>query len=101
MPYTQLLEQIDIFSDLDTDRLRQISDVCTERRYEKGDIVFHENTDSDQLYVILQGEVEIQVDRLVDDVCCIAGGGYHTDWYLSGSRLPHSRDKWGQRLFVQ
>lgn len=62
MPYTQLLEQIDIFSDLDTEQLRQISEVCTERRYEKGDIVFRENTDSDELYVILQGEVEIQVD---------------------------------------
>jgi CRP-like cAMP-binding protein len=62
MPYTPLLEQIEIFADLGTERLRRISDMCTERRYEKGDIIFHENTKSDELYVILQGEVEIQVD---------------------------------------
>ncbi|MEJ2556403.1 MAG: cyclic nucleotide-binding domain-containing protein [Anaerolineae bacterium] len=62
MPYTRLLEQIDIFSDLDTERLERICSICTERRYEKDDIIFHENTKSDELYIILQGEVEILVD---------------------------------------
>lgn len=62
MPYTPLLEQIDIFADLNPERLSRISSICTERRYEQGAIIFHENTKSDELYVILQGEVEIQVD---------------------------------------
>ncbi len=62
MPYTPLLEQIDIFADLDAEQLRQISNICTERRYEKGDVIFYENTKSDELYVILRGQVEIQVD---------------------------------------
>ena len=65
MPYTHLLEQIEIFSDLDPVRLGWISAICTERRYELGDIIFHENTRSDELFVILQGEVEIQVDPKV------------------------------------
>jgi len=62
MSYTQWLEQVDIFSDLDQERLGRIANICTERHYEKGDIIFHENTDSDELYLILKGEVEIQVD---------------------------------------
>jgi len=62
MPYTHLLEQIEIFADLDNERLRRISAICTERLYEPGDVIFHENTQSDELFVILQGEVEIQVD---------------------------------------
>lgn len=62
MPYTALLEQIEIFTDLNQQRLQRISDICSERRYEQGDIIFHENTNSDELYVILHGEVEIQVD---------------------------------------
>ncbi len=62
MPYTQLLEQVDIFSDLDVERLERISSICTERRYERGDIIFYENTKSDELYIILLGEVEILVD---------------------------------------
>jgi CRP-like cAMP-binding protein len=62
MPYTQLLEQVEIFGDLDTERLQRISAICSERRYEPDDVIFHENTNSDELFVILQGEVEIQVD---------------------------------------
>jgi CRP/FNR family cyclic AMP-dependent transcriptional regulator len=62
MPYTHLLEQIEIFADLGTARLQHVSTICTERHYEPGDIIFHENTNSDELYLILQGEVEIQVD---------------------------------------
>ena len=59
MPYTHLLEQVEIFSDLDRERLQRISAICTERRYEPDDLIFRENTDSDELFVILQGEVEI------------------------------------------
>lgn len=62
MPYAHLLEHVDIFTDLDTDRLKRISDICVEHHYEKGDIIFHENTKSDELYIILEGEVEIQLD---------------------------------------
>lgn len=62
MPYTHLLEQVDIFADLDAERLERISSICMERRYEQNDLIFQENTDSDELYIIIQGEVEIQVD---------------------------------------
>jgi CRP-like cAMP-binding protein len=62
MPYAPLLEQIDIFAELNTEQLQRLSDICTERRYGRDDIIFRENTKSDELYVILRGEVEIQVD---------------------------------------
>ena len=62
MPYSHLLEQIEIFADLGKERLQRISAICIERRYEPSDIIFHENTKSDELYLILHGTVEIQVD---------------------------------------
>ncbi len=62
MPYAHLLEQVDIFADLDKERLERIASACVERRYAQGDLIFRENTNSDELYVILQGEVAIQVD---------------------------------------
>ena len=62
MPHASLLEQIEVFADLSPDQLERISDICTERRYDHGDVIFHENTNSDELYVILKGAVEIQVD---------------------------------------
>jgi len=65
MPYTHLLEHIEIFTNLNKERLQRISAICTERLYELGDIIFYENTRSAELFVILQGEVEIQVDPKV------------------------------------
>jgi CRP-like cAMP-binding protein len=62
MPYSALLEEIDIFADLSTEQLQRISGICAERRYDPDDIIFQENSKSGELYVILQGEVEIQVD---------------------------------------
>jgi CRP/FNR family cyclic AMP-dependent transcriptional regulator len=62
MPHAPLLEQIEVFADLNREQLQRISDVCVERHYQQGDVVFQENTNSDELYVILKGMVEIQVD---------------------------------------
>jgi CRP/FNR family cyclic AMP-dependent transcriptional regulator len=62
MPHTPLLEQIEIFADLNKEQLQRISGLCRERHYEQGDIIFREYTRSDELYVILEGVVEIQVD---------------------------------------
>lgn len=75
MPYTHLLEQIEIFADLDRERLQRISTLCTERHYEPGDVIFHENTNSDELYLILQGEVEIQVDPQILGISADASPG--------------------------
>ncbi len=62
MPYAPLLEQIEVFADLNQEQLQRISNACTERHYQQGDVIFQENTNSDELYVILKGIVEIQVD---------------------------------------
>ena len=62
MSYASLLEEIDIFADLSAEQLQRISGICVERRCDAGHIIFPENTKSDELYVILDGEVEIQVD---------------------------------------
>jgi CRP-like cAMP-binding protein len=62
MSYAPLLERVEIFDELSKDRLERISDICVEHRYDQGDLIFQENTRSDGLYVILNGDVEIQVD---------------------------------------
>lgn len=67
MSYAYLLEKGDIFDELSKDRLERISNICVEYRYEGGDLVFAQNAKSDGLYIILQGEVDIQVDRASGD----------------------------------
>jgi CRP/FNR family transcriptional regulator, cyclic AMP receptor protein len=75
MSYAQLLGRVEVFDELNKDRLERISDICVEHRYNQGDLVFQQNTKSDGLYIILNGEVEIQVDpHSVSETGQAAGG---------------------------
>jgi len=62
MSVVNVLKQADIFDELTNTQLELISSICTERHFQTGDIIFEENTPGDELYVIANGEVEIQVD---------------------------------------
>lgn len=68
MSVASIFKQTDIFYDLPSSEMETIQALCQERRCNAGDLIFEENTASDELYVIVQGEVEIQVDpALVGD----------------------------------
>ena len=62
MSFANTLKQADIFFELTPTQLELAASLCEEQRLNTGDIVFEENTPSDELYIIAQGEVEIQVD---------------------------------------
>ena len=62
MSVASIFKQTDIFYDLTTSQLELIQALCTERRCNAGDVIFEENAASDELYVIVQGEVDIQID---------------------------------------
>ncbi len=56
------LKQADIFYGMNTTQLELVSNLCQERFFSAGDIIFPEGAGNDELYVIVQGEVEIQVN---------------------------------------
>lgn len=62
MSVVPILTQADIFDELTTTQLELISSITSERHYQAGDVIFEENTMGDEMYVIAEGEVEIQVD---------------------------------------
>jgi CRP-like cAMP-binding protein len=62
MSFATVLKQADIFYELTPTQLELVASLCEERRLNTGDLLFEENTPSDELYIIAQGEVEIQVD---------------------------------------
>lgn len=62
MSVISVLRQADIFIELSSTQLELIGSICNERHYQAGDYVFEENTPGDELYVIANGEVEIQVN---------------------------------------
>lgn len=61
MSYAYMLARVEIFDELGQDRLERLSHICVEHRLHANDIVFEQNARSDGLYIILAGEIEIQV----------------------------------------
>lgn len=62
MSVVSTLRQAEIFDDLTLTQLELIASICTERAFDMNQIIFEENTDGSELYVIVEGEVHIQVD---------------------------------------
>jgi CRP-like cAMP-binding protein len=62
------LQQVDIFYELTPEQLVQVAALCEDKRFGIGEVIFEENSASDELYIIVNGEVEILVDpALVSD----------------------------------
>ena len=62
MEYDKYLQSVSIFSDLDDDEIAQIATICTERDALREEVLFVEHTEGDELYLILGGEVTIQLE---------------------------------------
>jgi CRP-like cAMP-binding protein len=56
------LKQSDIFYQFTPTQLELVANLCQEAVYQKDDLIFKENSSSKELYVIVQGEVDIFVD---------------------------------------
>jgi CRP/FNR family transcriptional regulator, cyclic AMP receptor protein len=55
----EFLKSVPIFSDLDADRLKQISQLGSRKFYKKDSTVLHENETGSALFVIISGRVKI------------------------------------------
>lgn len=60
--YIHVLKDVDILADLSQERLEKVAAIGEIRDYEGAEIIFKENTTSNELYIILNGMVEILVD---------------------------------------
>ena len=57
------LKQSDIFYQFTPTQLELVANICQEVVYNADDLIFQENSSSKELYVILQGEVDILINR--------------------------------------
>lgn len=62
MDFVPILLDVDILADLTDERLRKIGAISQLKTFNSSDIIFKENTTSHELYIILQGMVEILID---------------------------------------
>src|SRR5512138_957196 len=56
------LKQSDIFYQFTPTQLELVANLCQEVTFQKDDLIFQENSGSKELYVIVQGEVDILVN---------------------------------------
>ncbi|MCQ3938381.1 MAG: hypothetical protein DPW18_15230 [Chloroflexi bacterium] len=57
------LKQSDIFYQFTPTQLELVANLCQEVVFQAGEIIFQENSSSKELYVIMQGEVDILINR--------------------------------------
>ena len=55
------LKQSDIFYQFTPTQLEMVANLCEEVIFQTGDVVFKENSDSKELYIIAQGEIDILI----------------------------------------
>lgn len=56
------LKQSDIFYQFTPTQLELVANICHEVTFQKDDLIFKENSGSKELYIVVQGEVDIVVD---------------------------------------
>ena len=56
------LKQGDVFYQLTRTQLELIANLCLEKTFAAGETIFEENSNSKELYVIVQGEIDIVID---------------------------------------
>lgn len=65
MEKVDILRQTDIFFDLTSAQLEMLASICEERIVKLGDIIFEENNQGSEMFVIARGAVEILVDPTI------------------------------------
>lgn len=59
--YAHLLKQSDIFYQFTAAQLDLVSPLCREVEFNAGDLIFPENSSSNDLYIIVRGEVDVVI----------------------------------------
>ena len=62
MEKIDILRRTDIFYDLSGAQLEMLASICEDRVVKLGDIIFEENNQGDEMFIIARGAVEILVD---------------------------------------
>ena len=61
MADVEFLSQVPIFAHLETERLQLLTGKLRPRRYQRGEVIFHEDDPGDRMHIIVDGSVKISV----------------------------------------
>ena len=64
MEFRRILQGIDLFQGLTDDQLDKVAKICAEKRFHAGDIIAEEGAEGNELFVILEGFVEVLLGQV-------------------------------------
>ncbi len=75
--YYDFLKGVDLFRDLDDGEIRKLCDVSRERHFDENEIVFEEGSVAGQLFIVLEGRMEVWKDFYEEsrDLLAVHGPG--------------------------
>ena len=59
MSETDIIRKIPIFSDLEPEELKEVSNIYIQRKYKKGQIIFFEGDPGEAVYFVKEGKIKI------------------------------------------
>ncbi|MBN1696774.1 MAG: cyclic nucleotide-binding domain-containing protein [Spirochaetales bacterium] len=62
-----ILKNNSIFGGLTDDEIKSIVAICTEQKFESGSVIFEENSEGSGMYILVKGQVDIQMSMGADD----------------------------------
>lgn len=68
MVSAQMLKDFQLFKGLDEGELAEVAKLCRERSYEEGSIIFTAGGSAEDIYLLKDGEVDIQVEVVIYDL---------------------------------
>ena len=61
MTSIEFLKQVPIFAHLTPEQLRPLTDKLLRRRFQRGEVIFHEDDPGDRMHIVVEGGVKISV----------------------------------------
>jgi CRP-like cAMP-binding protein len=57
------LQGVDLFAHCNAEEVLRLAAIATEKRFEKGDVIFHKHDPADSLYCVVEGKVSLSAGQ--------------------------------------
>jgi CRP-like cAMP-binding protein len=56
-----IIKEIELFKGIDHEVMNAIADICSEKSYAKGTVIFEKNEEANRLYILVEGTVKLKI----------------------------------------
>jgi CRP/FNR family cyclic AMP-dependent transcriptional regulator len=66
MELLEILKDNEIFKGLNDEEVKEIAGICFRKEYKNGSIIFEENSKGSEMYILVEGKVDIQMSMGIE-----------------------------------